>query len=174
MTTFAMLALLFGADLESLVAEDVNAYRYSQGLVECVIDDRLSHAASLHVEWLAFSASGQGRKYDYPKTDHNTNADWLMIFHPELRWEILTLRYSGQLPEQLGAFDLAALCGYDGGFLGDIGYFGKRPSSVDVVSFWIGSPGHRRYLDWPTMRAMGVAKGPVGGKTAVFCFLAEP
>ena len=129
----------------------INEYRIQQGRVACQIDLRLEKAAGLHIEWLAASAKKSVLK-QYPKSDHNTNCQWLLKTHPELNWAPILAAYQGVYPVQLGAFDLAKLCGYYGGLIGDTGYFGgKNPSASEVLEGWKDSPTLTHWAAWPLL-----------------------
>ena len=153
----------------------INTYRLDQGRIACQIDMRLERAAALHIEWLAASANKTVAK-TYPKADHVTNCAWLLKAHPELNWAPILATYQGVYPVQLGAFDMARLCGYlSSGLVADTGYFGKAQTPNDVFNGWMQSPTHNRGMLLEQFRFFGIGKGAIGGgKTAVFCFYAEP
>ncbi len=164
------------ATFSSTLYASINTYRIEQGRVACQIDMRLEKAAALHIEWLAASAKKAVAK-QYPKADHVTNCAWLLKAHPELNWASILATYQGVYPVQLGAFDMAKLCGYlSSGLVGDTGFFGgKNPTATEVLEGWKRSPTHNRGMLMEQFRFFGIGRGAVGaGKTAVFCFYAEP
>lgn len=153
----------------------INDYRLANGRAPCVPDQRLERATALHLEWLAAKSKKQIAD-KYPYFDHNTNAQWLLMSHPELDWNYLFATFPQGLPEQLSAFDVAGLCGYRGGFVADVGFFNKKSlSPEESLAAWQHSPNHNRGLLWFTFRFFGAGKKSIGGgQTAVWCVFAEP
>lgn len=155
MSTLILIALAAVAAPPQSYLLDINIARVTNGQLPVEQHILLDEAASLQVAWLAYAA-----KRNIATGYHQCQTAWLLDQHPELHWDRLLATYGGSLPEWLGAFDLARLCGFNAMAV-DIGALGGR--HMDAVAGWLGSPGHRYWLLYPDWRYVGIGQAGLGG-----------
>jgi uncharacterized protein YkwD len=123
------------ASLAAEVVRLVNAYRAQRGLSQVGVSQSLTNAAAWKASQLAVDVAAYGAGA-FDHFDYGTNRS------PQARLQA---------------------CGYGSGFGENIAY--GQPSPQAVMDAWIASDGHRRNLEYPGWRAIGV--GAVQGSAGI-------
>lgn len=155
------LAILAADRWEAALFAAVNEARTANGVAALAPNAALGEAADIEASWLVYA---QRRRL--PWSYHLTDTQWLASERPDLDWYKLFATYGGDLPGQLGIYDVSRLCGYGGLAKDNIGRANK--TAATAVAGWLRSKdGHRENMLDPAWTELGTAR--VGGGQDAIC-----
>lgn len=147
-------------DFAAELVDQINIARIANGVLPVTRNVLLDEAAGHEAGWTTWALKHEPESLSF----HHTSTAWLLDHEPDLAWWKLLATYGGILPEQLGSFDVARLCGYSGLCSDNISVAARKPS--DAVTGWLRSPSHRANLLDERWTEVGTAKAG-GGQDAI-------